>query len=36
MMQSLVLIDAAALFATFHRAHPDVVSRGRLPVVRPR
>jgi DNA-binding transcriptional LysR family regulator len=24
MVQSLTLIDAAALFATFHRAHPDV------------
>jgi DNA-binding transcriptional LysR family regulator len=29
MMQSLGLIDAAALFATFHRAHPDVVIEPR-------
>jgi DNA-binding transcriptional LysR family regulator len=29
MMQSLALIDAAALFATYHRAHPGVVIEPR-------
>ena len=31
-MQSLTLIDAAGLFATFHREHPDVVIQPRPPV----